>query len=232
MDESFEPVLTEDGSSSLRNLRTGEPMHSLQGAFSESLAISIAALKRSLSLARAPSILSVGLGLAYNEIMSIAFLKRSGIKDFRIVSFEKSALLTKDLLNWIETDRTGGRPYEDIVRRSADFFGLSEEELKREIEEAIRLKKWVIRPALEPETNFGKKFHCLFFDAFSEDTDPELWDETHLENLISKACAKSCVFSTYAAKAVLTRVLKKAGFTLEKRPGFGKKRESTLALRV
>jgi tRNA U34 5-methylaminomethyl-2-thiouridine-forming methyltransferase MnmC len=73
--------------------------------------------------------------------------------------------------------------------------------------------------------------NCIFYDAFSKKMDPQLWNETELQNILAKLTAPKCVLASYAATGALNRVLKNLGFHLTGRPGFEGKRESTLAER-
>ena len=56
--------------------------------------------------------------------------------------------------------------------------------------------------------------------------------KTIFQNLWTTTVTKTdCYFSTYAATGNLKRALKEKGFLLEKKAGFGFKRESTFATR-
>ena len=236
---TYIPDKTADGSPTLRDAHTKEPMHNLAGAFGESLYVYLEAIKQYCyySPPQPPlKVLSIGLGLAYNEIINIAYLKKSSLCDFKIRSYEKDSALIKSLRTWcLSKDKnfTGGilAAYEDILMRTAQEFSLSSTELKSELRNAIDLEKWSFHGPLLPSTSFSEKFHCIFYDPFSENTDPDLWKEEYLNTLIEKSCEEECVFTTYAAKGALSRVLKKHGFIVVKRPGFGRKKECTFATR-
>ena len=238
MEDQFKLILTADGSVSLQNLRTGEPMHSLQGALAESLYIYQEALKRCLSLIRnRPVILSLGLGLAYNEIISIAHLHQFQIHNFKMVSYEKNQGLLQALQQWLGLLEKPVRKhhwfsaYDSILKRVAMRFHLEEGPLKQQLKDSIRSQKWIFQGPLTSSTQFPEKFNCIFYDAFSEKTDPELWTSPHLETWLSRACQENCIVSTYAAKGCLNRVLKNQGFKLIKRSGFSGKKQSTLAIK-
>ena len=210
-------------------------MHNLQGAFSESIAIYLEALKRCLDLGKPPHILSLGLGLGYNEIISIAYTHQQQVSGLKIVSYEKDENLVSALWQWCqspegECSSPWGEAYQNILERSAKQFNLGPSKLKQRIQNAISSRRWIFPGPLGPNTIFSKKFYCIFYDAFSEKTDPQLWTEEFLENFLQHACQEDCVFSTYAAKGALNRALQKKGFTLLEREGFAGKKQSTLAL--
>ena len=148
MEDQFKLILTADGSTSLQNLRTGEPMHSLQGALSESLYIYQTALKKCLSLmGDNPIILSLGLGLAYNEIISIAHLHQSQIHHFKIVSYEKNQDMLQALHQWLGPPKKPSEKYhwfsayDGILKRIAMTFHLEEGQLKQKLRDSIRSQK-------------------------------------------------------------------------------------------
>lgn len=63
-----------------------------------------------------------------------------------------------------------------------------------------------------------------FLDGFAPSKNPEMWSETLFSQLarLSKANA---TFATFTAAGMVKRGLKDAGFTIEKRKGFGRKRD-------
>ena len=264
-------------------------MHNLRGAFSESLYIYLETLKQSLHFGLPPSILSLGLGLAYNEMMSIAHFKQCQLEQFKIVSYEKDPALTEALLQWLKIkpqgkkvtthppsvtanhlDEIAGRQrraseaysryaagsdeaddsqdrqmgeqlrkkctwlsaYEIIAERIAQHFALPPHELKQDLTQAIHLGKWTFQGALLTDTQFPYRVNCIFYDAFSEKTDPVLWNAENLHNWLIQACQPQCALGSYAAKGVLKRTLQSLGFVLTKRAGFSGKKQSTLAIRV
>ena len=75
-----------------------------------------------------PHILSVGLGLAYNELISVAYFKKSNIRNFKLVSYEKEQTLIDGIREWTHLgERAMGpwaRGYEIILAYTADSFGL------------------------------------------------------------------------------------------------------------
>lgn len=76
----------------------------------------------------------------------------------------------------------------------------------------------VVLPTLE------KKVDCWFLDGFKPATNPGMWTETVFENMARLSNPKA-TFATFTAAGVVKRGLAKAGFTVEKVKGFGKKRD-------
>ena len=188
-----------------------------------------------MSFSSNPHILSVGLGLAYNELISVAYFEKSNICNFKLVSYEKEQTLIDGIREWTHLgERAMGpwvRGYEIILAYTADSFGLPKTHLRQALSKAIDDGQWVLRGALTPGTQFSERFHCIFYDAFSAHTDQKLWESGHLVAWLSRACASECLFTTYAAKGSLARALRSQGFEVIKRPGFGGKRHSIWAVR-
>ena len=240
----FQFAPTGDGSPTLEfHYDTGiiEKMHHGKGAFSETLYI----YKPALIGTR---ILSIGLGLGYNEIMTAAYAVKEGLEDsFFLMSFEKESFLSEQLLNYVQyathTDLsvyftpTALRDdfmiaYEDIFTRMATHFGIDPTQIKSTLAKWIMEGRWVLSGEFAVENGAHQEpFHGIFFDAFSDKMSPEFWSEEFLLRFLDLWSAPSCILTTYAAKGVLTRALKAKGFNVELREGFGGKKESTLATR-
>lgn len=71
-------------------------------------------------------------------------------------------------------------------------------------------------------------FDLIYFDAFSPEAQPELWEPRVFEKCF-EVLAKGGILVTYCAKGVVKRALKSAGFTIENLPGPPGKREITRA---
>ena len=211
-------------------------MHSLQGAFSESLYLYLETLKACLQFNSPPAILSLGLGLAYNEIISIAYFQQYQQDNFHITSFEKDPRLQDALWQWLELGpNTKVYPwlcaYETICELTAQHFNLQPQALKLSLKKTIQSEHWTFKGALTPETSFSTQANCIYYDAFSEKTDPQLWNCSNLHKWLESACQPHCALGSYAAKGVLNRTLAKLGFSLAKRAGFSGKKQCTLATR-
>lgn len=231
----FQLHKTADGSPTL-SLDGGEKMHSLDGALSESLYVYGSCLEQALDEARLaqPRILSMGLGLGYNEWIALALLKINNIDTFDLVSYEKIPFLVSSLENWLQNNNNPLTDcYKTIVASIAEHFKLNFEELLEFAKKNLQSQHWRLMSELSIENLLDFRFNVLFYDAFSSETDKSLWSQEHLENFIDQYCQTSpCYLTTYAATGTLNRALKQKGFSVTKKPGFGKKRESTFALRL
>jgi tRNA U34 5-methylaminomethyl-2-thiouridine-forming methyltransferase MnmC len=65
-----------------------------------------------------------------------------------------------------------------------------------------------------------------FLDGFAPAKNPELWGD-HLMQQVALHTAPNGTFATYTAAGHVRRALTAAGFTVERRPGFGRKKHMT-----
>ncbi len=237
-------VETRDGSYTLRIVdpdsgQESESMHSHNGAYSESLYIYNVALQAVFDRSWPLKALSMGLGAGYNELLFAAFCVKQGlpISAVQLSSYELYPSLNQNLLGWLFSQSEDlVHPelvpiYEDCLSRIEKDFQVSSEQLRCFMQSLYQNQRWNLNEAFSLESKPQFKASCLFFDAFSSKTSPDLWSEPLLKHLFDQFSDKTCLLSTYAATGVLTRSLKASGFEVTKRPGFVGKRESTLAIR-
>ena len=227
----YDIFTTGDGSPTM-SLGGGEKMHSLAGALSESLYVYAGCLQ-SLQGLRNPKVLSMGLGLAYNELIALAQFHTEAVDDFQILSFEKVIFLQRALEDWLlDKDSELSGLYEKILQSVARHYSITNGALKEIAITAFREQKWKMAGELSLVNPENLKYHAILYDAFSGESDPALWQQDFLENVIKiYADATYCCFTTYAATGNLTRALKAQGFQVDKKKGFANKRESTFATR-
>jgi tRNA U34 5-methylaminomethyl-2-thiouridine-forming methyltransferase MnmC len=81
--------------------------------------------------------------------------------------------------------------------------------------------------ALHLPENF---FDVVFFDAFSPESQPEMWS-LDVFNRIYSSMKRGGVLTTYSSKGIVKRALKAAGFYIKKLPGPPGKREFVRAVK-
>lgn len=227
----YKSETTEDGSPTLRLPPTWEPMHALDGAFTETLYIYAPTVDLALKSAVPARILSVGLGLGYNEMLIGAEALKANVDSVYIDSYESVPELRQYFSSWLRDGDSPLNPtYDAIAEYYSKHYNIPTSRLRAFLLLAHEAQALRVHEAINGETQF-KSSHGILFDAFSGNSSPELWDETFLNRFLNMAAAPTCFLSTYASKGSLHRALKSNGFNTEKRAGFGKKRESTLAHR-
>ncbi len=232
--------LTKDGSPTLIFKKTDESgqsyeekMHHSEGAWAETLYIYCPALKKSFEFTHA-KVLSLGLGLGYNEVMATALELRSNPKSPVVIhSYELLDELRDDFSQFVIQGRS--EIYSDCYKRVfelvAQEFSLSSEELRLALRRKIENKELQLLEAFPQAMPLGQTYNCLLYDAFSSKMHPELWGEEFLTQTFSKICEENCVLTTYAATGALKRSLRALGFEKVERPGFAGKRDSSFYFR-
>lgn len=248
--------LCEDGSHTLFSERAGECYHSTHGAYTESMHIFInlglcavieietfkkinseqkqavylnkdveemhhpfSNLKLETKL-KTIRILEVGFGTGLNALLTALETEKKKISVFYL-GLEPFPILPSTLqrLNYCTL----------LSGNSEQFFT------------AMHASEWNINHLIHPDFYFKKQqigfmeaelqkdgFNLIYFDAFSPDAQPELWQPEVFEKCFD-ILAKDGILVTYCAKGVVKRALKSAGFSVENLPGPPGKREITRA---
>lgn len=76
--------------------------------------------------------------------------------------------------------------------------------------------------------NLKSKFNAWYLDGFNPNKNPELWNQEIID-LISFKTHSQGTLSTFTVARDIKNHLTKSGFSIEKKPGFGKKREMLTA---
>ena len=79
-------------------------------------------------------------------------------------------------------------------------------------------------PRLAEGRGLGTGVDAWFLDGFAPSRNPELW-EPDLLAAVARASGEGATFATYTVAGAVRRALEAAGFAIERRPGFGTKRE-------
>lgn len=212
---------TEDGSLTLYAPTFGEHYHSTHGAVQESEHIYLGlALRERMSSWRegdAPlRLFEVGFGTGLNALLSWREAEERHIPLW-YYSIEKFPI-TPEL-------------YEAL-----HYEGLGEErEVKDQLlrlhaapwDEAVELSPSFTLHKLRGDLTtctFPERLSVIYYDAFSPESQPELWAEELFQRL-GKVASSGAILSTYCAKGEVRRRLQRSGFLVERLPGPPGKRE-------
>ena len=232
------PILTDDGSPSLvTTYENGvtEKMHHFRGALTESIYVYVPAIEWSLGQARSPAIMSLGLGLGYNELLAVAVgLQHEGPDRLRIVTFEADEKLRSSFVDWLlATHPTAlDESYTAVLNQIATAMTVPAHQLKETAADLYRSGAWELRGSYPECLSSHDLFHGILYDAFSSKMDEPLWSEEHLRKFLTQHASPTCAFATYASTGNLKRSLRAHGFKMEFKPGFGGKKECTFATRT
>lgn len=227
----YQHITTGDGSPTLALPPTWEPMHALEGALTETFYIYQPTVQKAFACCEAPTFTSVGLGLAYNELLIAAESVKSNKKIGQLISYEAVDFLTQHFQSWLKSQASPlNSTYEAILELVAQKYELPKVQIQQALVDSLQNQSFKILGRMESAPHFAS--HGILFDAFSKKTSPELWDELFLEKFFATASQPECYLSTYACSGVLKRSLKKNNFTLNIVKGYAKKKESTFAERI
>ncbi len=215
-------VCTEDGSATLYVPELNEHYHSVHGAVQESLHVFIRAGVE-YSGKKELRIVETGFGTGLNAYLTLLHAHRN---HFSITyhTLEKYPLSLEEtrLLNYTEhTAEPEGlcgvfrklheSPWETGVRLTPGFL----------------LHKHQIDFR---EFCFTEQFDVVFFDAFSPEVQPDLWNAIVFEKYL-RALVPGGILVTYCVKGTVKQALRSVGFTVKRLPGPPGKREMLRAVK-
>ena len=212
---------TEDGSLTLYAPTFGEHYHSMHGAVQESehiyLGLALRERMSSWQEGDAPlRLFEVGFGTGLNALLSWREAEERHIP-LRYYSIEKF-------------------PITPEVYEALHYEGLGEErEVKDQLlrlhtapwDEAVELSPFFTLYKLRGDLTtctFPERLSVIYYDAFSPESQPELWAEELFQRL-GKVASSGAILSTYCAKGEVRRRLQRSGFLVERLPGPPGKRE-------
>jgi tRNA U34 5-methylaminomethyl-2-thiouridine-forming methyltransferase MnmC len=223
------PVLTADGSWTLRHGRLGATRHSLSGAWQQARErYARPCLLREVALDRGRvRLLDVGTGLGLNLAAALAELAGTGAV-LEATTLEADEAVLRAALALEDWPREVGEAYEPI--RSA---------LRAALERRARSAASARGAGLELSLLLGDAretvellpvgaFDAVFLDPFAPRDDPALWSGPFLAAL-ARRLAPQALLSTYSASLAVRTALARAGLRVGRGPRVGAKAEGTLA---
>jgi tRNA U34 5-methylaminomethyl-2-thiouridine-forming methyltransferase MnmC len=215
--------LTEDGSHTIGIPDLGVTYHSIHGAIAESVHVFMEAgldyLLKEENLTEL-NILEMGFGTGLNVLLSLQWNRKNNIP-IHYTTIESDPL----------------NPDEYSILNYGNFLQLGQEL------QVLHKAAWEQPIKINDRFNFEKvrvdlrefetieKFHCVFFDAFSPNQQPELWT-SEIFKKIYNMLLPSGILVTYCSKSIVRRALQEAGFQVSKIPGPRGKREMVRAIRL
>ncbi len=217
--------LTADGSHTIAISGMDITYHSKHGAIQESEHVFIAAgwqycIDQQVAASGAPLyILEMGLGTGLNAILTA---RASLQQNISVVyhSLEQFPLQPTELAN----------------------LNLGEQVGEPELFQALHTVPWNELLPLHDYFHIHKHhtslqdfksselFHCIYFDAFAPNAQPELWTASVFEQLF-QLLHHNGILVTYCSKGYVRRNMQAAGFTVTKIPGPPGKREMVRAIK-
>jgi tRNA U34 5-methylaminomethyl-2-thiouridine-forming methyltransferase MnmC len=197
-----EIVISEDGSQTIFNTEWNEHYHSIHGAIQESKHIFIhEGLDRIEK--KQLNILELGFGTGLNAILSFHYSVNKSIYYEAIELFPLEPEIYSKL-QYAEQIDTG---------LQSVFLEMHESEwnLGKKICDNFILKKRIV-----DIKNFDseKKFDLIYFDAFSPNSQPELWTSEIFTNIF-QLMNQNALLLTYCSRGIVKRAMRETGLKVE-----------------
>lgn len=228
--------VTADGSHTLFIPEMDEHYHSVNGAVQESRHVFIAAgwehrLKEKRETPAEIRVLEIGFGTGLNAFLTLLEAERVGqpVHYYSIELYPLEAAVVRALnygeaVGCVETLSVPSGVAARPACSSQDRF------------QALHAAAWnepvVITPRFTLHKILGDSNRCtlperidlVYFDAFAPDKQPEMWNPGIFRKLF--ACmSPGALLTTYCAKGAVRRMMKEAGYSVERIPGPPGKRE-------
>lgn len=212
-------VITDDGSSTLFLEEYEQAMHSMSGAYEESLLKHIIPSQILLNNDDELRVLDIGFGLGYNVLALInEFINSQKSRKLDIISLEKDKCFSEFMMN-VKFNDSRDAIYNFIkevyISGEGNYHGINLKILFGDARDTLQHLK-------------GTKFHAMFQDPFSPSKNPELWTADYF-GLLKDLLENSGIITTYSSADQIRRAMIEAGLRIGRGPSVGKKREGTLA---
>ena len=213
---------TADGSDTLFSPEMEESYHSLNGAVQESRHVFIEAGLRQIQKEKI-NIFEVGFGTGLNALLTWgeAHQKMLQVSYDAIEAFPLSKSII-ETLNYkkIEPNLT-----------SEAFLKLHETPWNKSF--ILETNRFILQKIQNDFTNFNftKKYDLVYFDAFSPDKQPEMWNECLFRKIFQSLHCQGLLV-TYCAKGEVRRCMQRSGFQVERLSGPPGKREMLRATKI
>ncbi len=218
------PVKSKDGSLTLRNPQLNEHYHSLDGAMDESRHVYVDnGLKKISKEIREIRVFELGLGMGYNAFLAAKWAERNSKK----INYLTTELLPLDPESLIE-EFSGNGFFKDDDLLLLTRIHKAEWEKVIEVSKFFFMKK-TSTPIEKLELQLNElPVDMVFYDAFAPSKQPGIWSIQNLQKCYSWM-GEGGILSTYCSQGAFKRNLKELGFVVESPPGYGLKREMTMA---
>ncbi|MBM3410354.1 MAG: tRNA (5-methylaminomethyl-2-thiouridine)(34)-methyltransferase MnmD [Bacteroidetes bacterium] len=222
----MEIIPTRDGSYTLQSSRFEATYHSTHGAMTEARHVFVEAglqymgekMRHDRVESETIQLIEVGSGTLMNAAVALDHAQKHGLK-MNYTGLELEPPEHHLLLEYWKSHPAAHRPacWQDLM---VMYPELSSEEPHYLGDQQIQIFRVDARQWEGPKN----PAHLIFFDAFSPEAQPEMWDESFLARVVSWMRPGGCLV-TYCVKGEVRRRLMALGCATEKLPGPPGKRE-------
>jgi len=209
-------IVTGDGSHTLFLPHRNESYHSMFGAITESMHVFIKEGLECLMENKSISILEVGFGTGLNALLTLVATEDRNVSiTYHTVEYFP---ISQDIVHHLNYPLLlpAGDP--------SGYFKLLHDAPWNET--VVISPSFTLHKIREDFTGFypGFSYDLIYFDAFAPDKQSEMWSKDIFLRLYEHLTPGG-VLTTYCVKGDVKRMVKEAGFTIEKLPGPPGKRE-------
>ncbi len=218
----FQPEiqLTADGSHTLFIPEMDEHYHSVNGAIQESMHVFIEAGLRQCDK-KSIRVLELGFGTGLNAFITCLEAKKTGLQ-IHYTGLEKYPLPIELIRNL---------NYSEQFPKDKDDIYLKIHQCDWNIPQKITKNFTIEKINVDfSDYNFPEKYDLVFYDAFAPDKQTNVWTPEIFNNLFS-SMNPGGILTTYCAKGNVRRMMKDAGFEVERIPGPPGKRQMLRAIK-
>jgi len=221
---TFTPIVTADGSHTLKIEELNETYHSTHGALQESQYVYIEkGLVPLLAEKKQIRILEVGLGTGLNALLTLLHLQENP------ESYEKIHYVTLEPFPIPEAVLAGLNLTQFFEENTAQFFAkIHAEDVPAfdapELSFHFERRSETLQSFTPPTRKQG--FDLVYYDAFAPSKQPEMWEQSVFDKLHA-LCNPGALLVTYCASGQFKRNLKAAGFEAETLAGPPGKKQMT-----
>lgn len=207
----MEFLITEDGSQTILDEKSGEHLHTKSGAYEEALEKHVKPLKIEDGMA----ILDYCFGIGYNSYVAMSLHK-----NLKIEAIEYNA-------EYIKVIPTLKCPQiQELLEQSKEL--IEKNEMTDKNNNHLKLHIATIQNIMP--TLKDNSFDRVFFDPFSPKTQPDLWTE-ELFKEVFRVLKPGGMLSTYSCARMARDNMKAAGLQVTDGPIIGRRSPSTIAIK-
>jgi chorismate dehydratase len=212
-------LITDDGTSTLFLEEYNQAMHSISGAYEESLLKHVIP-SGILNYDNAElNVLDIGFGLGYNVLALInEFINKKNKSRLNIISLEKEKYFFRFMKDVKFNDQRDN--IYNFIKEVYDSGCAAYNE--------INLKVLFGDARVTVDMLKGEKFNAIFHDPFSPSKNPELWSVDFFCR-IKDIMSEDAILTTYSSADHIRRAMIEAQLYVGIGPAVGKKREGTIA---
>ncbi|HSC52844.1 MAG TPA: tRNA (5-methylaminomethyl-2-thiouridine)(34)-methyltransferase MnmD [Phnomibacter sp.] len=219
---SFDPVdrkveLTDDGSHTIILPNTEIRYHSRFGAIQESEHVYLnAGLQPFLNFEGPVRVFEMGFGTGLNAFLTYLAAKENSVK-IEYEAVEAFPLVQEEYKHLNYAHALG-------KRELSESFQMMHQVPWNKLIRIGSLFTMIKHQVPVEQFTTGKKFHVVYYDAFSPTAQPELWGHEAMSRMYDLLLPNG-ILTTYCSKGDVKRTLESVGFLIEKLPGPLGKRE-------